>query len=752
MYLKSLELSGFKSFAKKTALDFTQHISAIVGPNGSGKSNVAEAFQFVLGEQSIKSLRGKRGEDMIWNGSRTLGRANRAAVKITLDNSKRLLNIDFDEVSIERVVHRDNNNEYIINGSQVRLKDIVELLSQAHMGPTGHHIISQGEADRILNANLRERRLMIEDALGLKVYQFKRAESDRKLLKTRENIAQVESLRRELAPHLRFLKKQVEKVEKVRQFKRELAELYREYLSHERVYLDFEREALFREAKEPRRKLEELEKELSKLKKTLEDSKSHDTKSSQVLAFEKQLREIRTQKDELTREAGRLEGELVSEERRIKKLEMAGATQDQRTVLLKEVKQLSSEITGRLSVIEKTEEISVIRSVLTEVKKSLQNFIARFESVAESGSLVEAEAEVKRIKYEREEFLKRINTITSQETEASKQYEHVRHEIEKEKDESRDAERDIFRIMSEQNELRATLNLLKGREDKLHLETQEFERESKEAVVLAGPEVVRDALQAKVDDAREERPVQQERRRQLEKLKVRLEEYGGSASDEMLKEYQDATDRDAFLEREVLDLEKSAESLSMLIKELTEKLDVEFREGVRKINEQFENFFRLMFGGGQAHLSVVRPEKRRHTEMDELLAAEAGEETPSEEEEIEEGIEIKVSLPHKKIRGLEVLSGGERALTSIALLFAISQVNPPPFIVLDETDAALDEANSRKYGDIIENLSKVSQLVLITHNRETMSRAGVLYGVTMGNDGVSKTLSIQFEDAVRVAK
>ena len=159
-----------------------------------------------------------------------------------------------------------------------------------------------------------------------------------------------------------------------------------------------------------------------------------------------------------------------------------------------------------------------------------------------------------------------------------------------------------------------------------------------------------------------------------------------------------------------------------------------------------------MFGGGQAHLSVVRPEKRRHTEMDELLAAEAGEETPSEEEEIEEGIEIKVSLPHKKIRGLEVLSGGERALTSIALLFAISQVNPPPFIVLDETDAALDEANSRKYGDIIENLSKVSQLVLITHNRETMSRAGVLYGVTMGNDGVSKTLSIQFEDAVRVAK
>ena len=123
-----------------------------------------------------------------------------------------------------------------------------------------------------------------------------------------------------------------------------------------------------------------------------------------------------------------------------------------------------------------------------------------------------------------------------------------------------------------------------------------------------------------------------------------------------------------------------------------------------------------------------------------------------EEEEIEEGLDITVSLPRKKIKGLVMLSGGERALTSIALLFAISQVNPPPFIVLDETDAALDEANSKKYGDLVENLSKQSQLILITHNRETMSRAGVIYGVTMGGSGVSTLLSIAFEEAVVVAK
>ena len=117
----------------------------------------------------------------------------------------------------------------------------------------------------------------------------------------------------------------------------------------------------------------------------------------------------------------------------------------------------------------------------------------------------------------------------------------------------------------------------------------------------------------------------------------------------------------------------------------------------------------------------------------------------------EEGIEIDISLPRKKVKGLMMLSGGERALTSIALIFAMSAVNPPPFIILDETDAALDEANSRKYADMIERLSDRSQLILITHNRETMSRASVLYGVTM-MQGVSELLSIKFEEGVQYAK
>src|SRR3989344_1306213 len=237
MYLKSIELTGFKSFGKKTQLVFTSAIASIVGPNGSGKSNVADGFRFVLGEQSMKSMRGKKGEDMIWGGTPALPLQNRASVKLVFDNSNRLLDIDFAEVVLERVVYRDGQNEYLMNGTQVRLKDVIRLLAGANIGGSGYQIISQGEADRILNASPRERREMVEDALGLKLYQHKKAESERKLEETAVNIDKTKSLRRELAPHINFLRQQVEKIEKAREMKEALAEKLREYLAREHAWI-----------------------------------------------------------------------------------------------------------------------------------------------------------------------------------------------------------------------------------------------------------------------------------------------------------------------------------------------------------------------------------------------------------------------------------------------------------------------------------------------------------------------------------
>ena len=153
-----------------------------------------------------------------------------------------------------------------------------------------------------------------------------------------------------------------------------------------------------------------------------------------------------------------------------------------------------------------------------------------------------------------------------------------------------------------------------------------------------------------------------------------------------------------------------------------------------------------MFGGGRAKLVILKAQKakkEKDAEEDGFAPEEANEEG---------GVDIDVGLPRKKIKGLDMLSGGERALTSIALLFAMSAVNPPPFLVLDETDAALDESNSRRYGEMLKNLSLTTQVVTITHNRETMKQAGALYGVTMGSDGVSRLLSLKLTEAEELAQ
>ena len=754
--LKTLEISGFKSFAKKTELNFKSPITAIVGPNGSGKSNVAEAFRFCLGEQSIKSMRGKRGEDLIWNGSNEISRANRASVKIILNNTKNLFltknsSLDFEELIIERVVNRDGGNEYYLNGSLVRLKDIIELLSQAHIGASRHHIISQGEADRILSANIKERKEMIEDALGLKIYQYKREESERKLLKTEENIKQVESLRREIAPHIKFLKKQVEKAEKAEDLRIKLTKFYREYLKREKVYLEDQKEQIEKEKRPAVEKLNQLEKEMEEAKQILGASSKKDEKSDELLNIENEIKKERENKDKLYREVGKIEGEITANERNIERIKAEQKSEESKTILLKEVEELEREISTYSEVVKIIERI---RSFIADHK-------AIFNPRAGGGQvnldeLAEANKNLEENKKASEEKIKDIDNVLN---ELASKYEEIKNSIEKEKDSERVAEKNIFRISSEQSDLRNKIEFLKEKEHRLSIEENDWKREIQEGGVLLGTAIlgfegeimIKENHPAEIDTEvsridTEPREKQEERRRELEKMKIRLEEMGGAGGAEVMKEYKETAERDEFLAKELEDLKKSAQSLEILIKELLEKLNIEFRQGIEKINGTFQEYFALMFGGGEAKLEVIKEKiKKTNNILDDI---ENGEEI----EKINDGIEISVSLPRKRTKGLEMLSGGERALTSIALLFAVSQVNPPPFIILDETDAALDEANSKKYGDMIESLSKVSQLILITHNRETMSRAGVIYGVTMGRDGVSKLLSIAFDEAVAVAK
>jgi len=718
MRLKSIELTGFKSFSKKTALEFGSSITAIVGPNGSGKSNIAESFRFVLGEQSIKSMRGKRGEDLIWNGSSSTPRAGRAGVTLVFDNADRALTLDFDEVVVERVVHRGGSNDYVLNGSHVRLRDIAGLLSQANIGASGHHIISQGEADRILSSSARERREMIEDALGLTGYLYKREEAERKLLKTAEHMKEVGALRRELLPHLKFLSVQVKKIEDATKLREEVAQHYTEYLGREDVYVRAARAELS-EGESPQNERRLLDKNIERLRAQL--ARKHDADSDELVALERRGRDISKERERLSRELGAVEGELRAVER------LAG---QEGTVPLAEARSFGERIVQMAEGAHWADIGALARAFLQKIS-------------LHAGGTAQGE-----LAQQRRELGHSLKALEAQEEEVHTKVSALRSAIESEKDAGRDAERELFAAMSRRSELETALAALRARSELLEREEARFKEELREAAVLLGrvPEYRGEMV---FDD--EPRSGQEDRRRRLERLKIRLEEAGLGNSREVLEEYRETSERDAFLEREIGDMERSTESLRRLIEELTETLQTRFEEGIGHITKEFNDFFVLMFGGGSASLAVVKESRLRRVASSPLLEGEEDEDDEEEDVEVEEGIEITVSIPHKRVKGLHMLSGGERALTSIALIFAMSAVNPPPFLILDETDAALDEANSRRYGDMIENLSRKSQLILITHNRETMSRAGVLYGVTMGADGASKLLSVKFEEALAVA-
>ena len=719
MRLERLALTGFKSFAKKTTLVFDAPVVGIVGPNGSGKSNIAEAGRWVLGEQSLKSLRGRRGEDFIWHGSLTAARSNRASVAITFDNRDQVFPVAASEIEISREVYRDGTNHYLINQSEVRFKDLTELLHQVSLGSSGYHIISQGEADRILNASPGDRRGIVEVALGLRLYQWQMAETEKKLLKTEENLQQVELLRQEVAPHLRFLKKEMEKLERVRVWRRELKELAFDYFGREAAHLAAERARLEDFEFDVRIKLEQLVRRLDGLAEIATGETGG--RREQLAAVEKHIREFMGQREILTRRLGQIEGLLEAG----KKFPTVGGE----IVEPGRVSGWAAAIEAVIEQVKNLVDLNLIRAAWEKISVVVE------EMKQAAHKLGHDQSEVSPLKTEflqKQEELGRVNQglVAAEATIAS-----LRQTLEAAAVSRGERERARLELKFEISAERAKFDAAGGDRDRLEILQAEFDRELAEAAALTDRELLDYQPRATVAGSETTaRAEQAARQKKIERLKLKLEEAGLGSSD-VVAEYEQASGREAHLAREVEDLETSVKSLNQVIADLKRKIDDEFASGLERINRQFQEFFVLLFGGGRAALG---------------LSEEKGE--GIEATVLDPGLEIDVSLPRKRIRGLEMLSGGERSLTSIALLFALSRVHPPPFMILDETDAALDEVNSRKYGEMVAMLAKETQLILITHNRETMSRADVIYGVTMGADGVSRLLSIKFDEAVSYAK
>lgn len=751
MYLKQLDIAGFKSFAKKTSFVFSSPVTAVVGPNGSGKSNVVEAFRWVLGDQSAKGMRAKKGEDFIFHGSQTAQRLQHAAVTITLNNQSRFLNIDFDEVTIARHVYRDGVNEYYLNNSKVRLKDIIELLAGAGLGTSQHHIISQGEADRLLYASSTERREMIEDALGLSLIEYKKDESERKLAKTEENLKQVELLRKELAPHLKYLEKQVEQIKKTEAVRMELETLAREYFKDTFIRLDEERQNLEHELEQYKLDKEKIDlgrRERAHVGKPNENRASQELDKN-IRDSEAEVSRLSYEKVELTREVGKIEGRLGEKQRTITTLAMPASSANEIFVKISEGHLVN--LVGRANALfHELGSFADIEFLKTKVRELIQEIQGLYHRGDDSGEVDENETrkqelqnEISALSFDLEMQRHEINERETQEKVMRDQIARLRSSRDLLAKESLDAEKKF-------HEEDITLERLVAKIDSLVLlVSQVAEREKMQKQALSDIsyvvqrnllDTIHPSLSLPEGEGRKSKEELETLWRKIERMRARIEEFGGPNPD-VLREYEATKERDLFLSTEVADLEKSRASLEQVKEELEKKLETQFESGIEKINKEFAKYFELLFGGGTASLKVAEKVKRIKVadDLEQNLA-------PIVPDKPELGLEIDISLPRKKIRSLDLLSGGERTLVSIALLFAVTQVNPPPFLVLDETDAALDESNSKKYGDMLESLSSQTQLIIITHNRETMAHAGILYGITLGSDAISRVLSVKLDE------
>ncbi len=764
MFLKKVEISGFKSFASKTTLEFLPAcsfnggkkgcgITAIVGPNGSGKSNIADAISWAMGEQSMKNLRGKKSEDVIFSGSGKKARLGSAWATLHFDNSDKRIPLEFSEVAISRKLFRNGESEYLINDSRVRLIDVIDLLVKTGVGKESYCVINQGMSDSVLSATPVERRAILEDAAGVKQYQIKKERSIRKLESTRNNLERAGDLIKEIKPHLRMLKRQAEKAEKGKEVAQELKEKQLKLFSCLWHKFESKKDSASGEKNDLGAKMANIQRQADKLNDEL-------GKESEKVRDSKPQEELEKRKQDLYQELNNLEKELVITEGRI---EIEKERLEQQRIIetipvdlgyvksrLERVRQNQEKLINRLNSAENLSELQDIKEFARAIQQELYDL---YKDVGEgevkigrsaSKGEVEGKDRIENLGKKQDEL---TGKISQRKSEIEKTEKSIEEEIEKDKKtrekffqlerELHEKQNELDKFKDKFNEAKIKLAKVEVREEDLTREIESELKANPNELKYDGGEIDEDNLKGKIS-----------------KLKAQMEQIGG-IDPLIVEEYEEVNKRHEFLSQESKDLEKAMKSLREVIKEMDQKISKTFNQAFEKINKEFTNYFRIIFGGGNAHLAKTRIKKKesriKNDKEDPSTSLGTGEdkkeEGNEEEEEDEEeiGIDISACPPGKKITSLAMLSGGERSLTSIALLFAIISYNPPPFAVLDEVEAALDEANSRRFGRILQELSHNTQFVIITHNRETMRQASLLYGVTMGDDGISKLLSIKLD-------
>lgn len=733
MYLKRLEISGFKSFANKSVLEFKNGVSAVVGPNGSGKSNIADAVRWVMGEQGMKALRSKKSEDLIYNGSSQKSASGKAQVSLFFDNSDHVFPMDFGEISITRKVFRNGESEYFINDASCRLKDILELIAKAKLGLRGYTIINQGMGDFILSASPSQRREIFEDALGLKEFQLKKTEAKNKLELTKNNLKQAGALIVEIGPHLKFLKRQAEKIQQKDILEKNLRESEQRYFQSKLAILNREKEGLLKSKEDIDKTIAEEGGVMSELKDAIsKDEEQLESFFDQEFILEKELEEITTKKSSLERELGKIEG-IMAYRQESPKTVYEAVDLFYLSNVLKDIHQRVKDAALAISFEEMRKKLI---SVLTDFDKILEEIksgkIKKMGDV--SGQERPKETVQEPLFIEKEKLTGLLNDLENQMKSVRGRTRELNNSHRVQKDKLYAAKKELYEIESHHGKLKEQSQNFNFRFDRILADMELVKQEAK---------FIENACDAAIEST--VLPQSHELdvlKNEIEKVRMRLEMME-NIDPEIQKEYEETQKRYDFLNRETEDLNMAISSLNDIVADLESKIETIFNESFIKINSEFNRYFNMLFDGGKAHLVKISEEKKVKEE-------ELKEDDEEKREDELGGIEIKVDMPRKKVRDIHMLSGGERALTSIALIFALVSCSPPPFLMLDEIDAPLDESNALRFSRILEELRAKTQFVVITHNRETMKQADVLYGVTMGDDGVSKLFSLKFEEAAEI--
>ncbi|HXQ89805.1 MAG TPA: AAA family ATPase [Solirubrobacterales bacterium] len=751
MYLRSISMKGFKSFPERTTLEFSPGVSVIVGPNGSGKSNITDAVLWALGEQSPGAIRGASMQDVISAGGKGIGQRRAAEVEVTIDNSDGRAASEFAEIAVERRLDRAGDSGYRLNGARCRLADVTDVLSDTNLGREMHSVISQGRVETIVHSKPRERRLLVEEAAGLGKHRKRRRRAELKLRSARDNLDRALDVEREARARLRPLKRQAQAAELGERIEREELGLRAQLVSEELRFGADRAAAAEKAAAKARGVRQELEERLSEVAKRRaaaeERFAARDRERTQAWGLLTKLRgeqeKVAVRVNSLSSRETELEAGLERLRAELGPLTLDvgdGAAPGQRA---KKLEEELGEIGAGLRTAAEGLEVarsdaaaeSARESALGEVRAGAER-ASRHARRAE-GLLGERHREALRARVAAGEAL--LDDVRSARAAAEAAGAAIRGRVDAIErkvvggEDDGDAIAEELRACSQQEfELQAQM-----KETSDELTRAEAERELAAIAERLGEEIP-PATEALSEEARGEID------RKLERLERRRAQIG-PVNPLAEQEYDEARDHVEALQAQREDIERSMRELESLIRDIDAEIERAFEETFEATAKNFEEMVEHLFPGGRGRLRRVslRPVRDDERPAGEQEAPSDAEPEPEEEEEEREelGVEIEVTPAGKSTRKLSLLSGGEKSLVALAFVFAVFLARPCPFYILDEVEAALDDANIDRFLQLIRRFSDRAQFVIVTHQKRTMDAADVLYGVSMGGDGVTKVVS-----------